>query len=608
MSLLQSIGVGVASKIKVNVTEFNDLLGADDDTVQKALESLDAHTHEVHYFADAFTLLNGSVEAGTGEITRTFYEDQIYLQINEVSGDGCGVRLNFTLPAGITGVRVHVIGRYKGSPTHWMDAFAYDHDGAENDQISSETNRFNNSDDDAHFYFNLSSEHTKADGSVQIDFTHNDTSFNNTHKFYIDHVAVLYAGEGDASKIRGVAVDDSAKADGAWLVYDETTNTLHYDITVVTAIPSDPHDGQIIVLDLAGRKNMMIYEADADKWIVMDALENIIYYVDGGSGTDSQEKGFGAGADAFATWQYAWDQLAAIGNQFTAVINISADSYAENVVAGAKHGYGSITMKGTLTEELSATLDSAVQGSGATQGSITDTGEFGAYDEKIIYSTSADESRVIDSVTANTATIIGTWTTLPTGNYKVYDWGTTIGTGSGRGILVQNGQKGVFIEDVSFVSSGLHGAENISYSQLTLTRCNFVDCACATTLYSETFVKTCCLTGASSYGVTSVSVSSLSVWRSKIADKTYGIYTISRSDCTISRGCKLDNCTEGMHVENSSTGRSSNSAAAGRGYERISNCTTGIKAETGGFVTNTANNQYSGNTADETADAQSYID
>ena len=227
-SLTPISSIGQAENVKVDVTEFNDLLGAADDTVQKALESLDDHTHEIHYFADSFALLNGSVEAGTGEIERTFYEDQIYLQINEVSGDGCGVRLNFTLPPGITGVRVHVIGRYKGSPTHWMNAFAYDWDGAENDEISSETNRFNDSNDDAHFYFNLSAEHTDSDGGVQIDFEHNAGSYNNNHDFYIDHVAILYAGEGDASKIRGVAVDDSDKADGVPLAYDDATNTIKY--------------------------------------------------------------------------------------------------------------------------------------------------------------------------------------------------------------------------------------------------------------------------------------------------------------------------------------------------------------------------------------------
>jgi hypothetical protein len=73
---------------------------------------------------------------------------------------------------------------------------------------------------------------------------------------------------------------------------------------------------------------------------------------------------------------------------------------------------------------------------------------------------------------------------------------------------------------------------------------------------------------------------------------------------TIQQGTKIDNFDYGAYINVNATLLYGN--ALSTGYCRIENCTTGIYALTGGQVTGTANNQYSGNSTDETADSASY--
>jgi hypothetical protein len=153
------------------------------------------------------------------------------------------------------------------------------------------------------------------------------------------------------------------------------------------------------------------------------------------TGTDDRNHGWSAGTGAYLTIAYAYSQLP-LQLENTVIISIGAGTYNESLFISGHTMRGGestesgrskyIEFRGTLTALASATMDSAVAGTGATQGSITDAGAFGAYDNKLIYSASTGDYRIIDSDTANTATIAGTFTALPSGSYTVYDWGTTI--------------------------------------------------------------------------------------------------------------------------------------------------------------------------------------
>src|SRR3990172_4336 len=94
-------------------------------------------------------------------------------------------------------------------------------------------------------------------------------------------------------------------------------------------LPTSPVTGQWFLHTPTGRKILMMYDGSA--WQPVWNMGSATMYVNGTSGTDSQDKGFGTGTDAFNTIQFAVNQIAGLvgGN---ILIYISGGTYAENVI------------------------------------------------------------------------------------------------------------------------------------------------------------------------------------------------------------------------------------------------------------------------------------
>jgi len=139
-----------------------------------------------------------------------------------------------------------------------------------------------------------------------------------------------------------------------------------------TSFPASPNTGQWFYrTDI---DTLFIYEA---AWKSIISFGAVTLYVDGTNGSDAIGQGYGSGAGATATIQYAINLIPPI-NGGNVIVNVAAGTYAETVTIQGKMYSGSygINLNGVLTQLLTATIDSGVSGTGATQGSITDAGAF----------------------------------------------------------------------------------------------------------------------------------------------------------------------------------------------------------------------------------------
>ncbi len=366
-------------------------------------------------------------------------------------------------------------------------------------------------------------------------------------------------------------------------------------------VPAAPVAGQWFLHTPTGRKVLMMY--NGSNWISIVSLGTMIVYVDATDGSDAIDQGGAVDAGAFTTVQYAVDLIPGlVGGNVT--INVNAESYAETVAVRGKSltGNYSITIAGTLTISKTDNIDSAVQGTGATQGSITAIGDFGTYDNKLMYAN--NEYRIIDSDTANVATIVGTFTSVPSGTYTVYDWGTTI-----TRIAIGEGQLGVFIQDLKttdivYVYSGAY---------LKSTRCWHYSTsyyAYEVRNYATGELNTCYISTTTSHGI--LVKGYYFVYRTKCygaGNAKQGLIVTGGGYCLIGYASIIDDydSTAGAIAckENSTI---SIYSGAVDGYLRVrNNGTYGFRASLGGQIINIWGLiQYSGNGTDESAHAASF--
>lgn len=370
-------------------------------------------------------------------------------------------------------------------------------------------------------------------------------------------------------------------------------------------VPASPAAGQWYLHTPTGRNVLMLY--DGSNWVPIISLGTMTMYVDATDGSDGMDYGGSADSGAFKTVQYAVDRIPGLvgGN---VVININGEAYAETVTIQGKSFAGnySITLQGTLTQQSTGTIESAIQGSGATQGSVTDTSEFGGYDNKLIYANS--EYRIIDSDTADTATIIGTWSATPSGTWIVYDWGTELNR-----LNIGDGQIGIYLYDANLVGDG---SFSVWMDRNAMLITNRISTGSRILQNSKGYYW-----GQCSYHSTDLAstlqarfLSQMVLWRSKIVNTGNNqqiIWVLSQGNVRLVYGCVLDGDAGGGNKANYGIRAELNSVAeilqgVADGYGRVRNCDTGIYAVNGATVRYTANIQYSNNTVDETADAASY--
>lgn len=370
--------------------------------------------------------------------------------------------------------------------------------------------------------------------------------------------------------------------------------------------PASPVAGQWFLHTPTGRNVLMMY--DGSNWIPIISLGTMTVYVDKTDGTDAIDKGGAVDAAAVKTVQYAVNLIPGLvgGN---VVININAESYVETVTIQGKSltGAFTITLQGTLTALATAAQDSSVQGAGATLGSITDAGAFGAYDGKLLYSSNNAEYRIIDSDTVNTATVVGYWSAAPSGNYTVYDWGTSVSQ-----IIVASGQVAVVCQGIKLttaVCALIRAGGSATFSRCWLTAASTIVANDGGTVS----ISVCLLEiSGAAYCYNGYSRSNGLIQLTKFnighTDAT-GIFVQQNSVCQLQypNGLVVIDGTAGaaeayfgVHVYGSSF------FSFELTYSVVRDCDTGVGADNGGVIINTGNNQYSGNTANETATAASY--
>jgi len=366
-------------------------------------------------------------------------------------------------------------------------------------------------------------------------------------------------------------------------------------------MPTSPTNWQWFLHTPTGRNILYQYNS---KWIPIISVGSMTVYVDKTDGTDDLNHGTGVDSDAFATVQYAIDCIPGLvgGN---VIININGEDYDETVTIQGKQFSGNytITLQGTLSQQDTATIESAVQGTGATQGSITDTGKFGSYDNMLMYANS--EYRLIDSDTADVATIVGCWSATPSGTWVVYDWATSINK-----LVIVTGQKGIVGNDIELDTSD--ALTLYPFSECTLNRCKLAAC------YLHIYTASCLLYDVLIIGDPGASRALwiqdsglVNAYRTKLSISRANAKCVSAYNnavANILNGSIIDGNSSsgiyGMHTELNAVAVTY--AAAADGYVRIRNCNVGIRAEDGAQVAYTSNNQYSGNSTDESEDAATF--
>lgn len=388
-----------------------------------------------------------------------------------------------------------------------------------------------------------------------------------------------------------------------------STNGLLIDKVISgSTFPASPKTGDLFIHSTTGRK--VLYSYEGSSWIPMQSLGTMTMYVDTTDGTDDTSHGTAVDAGAFKTVQYAVSTIPGLigGN---VQINIAAGTYAETVTIQGKtfiDNY-SITLQGTLTTVSTAAQESSVQGATTTMGSITDTGAFTGHANKLLYSSNNAEYRVIDSVTADVATIVGYWTAAPSGNYTIYDWGTIISA-----LVIKPGQLGIVVNDISFNAAG--GAlSQQNYTSATYTRCSFASSTTHAVVVSQagaTFNYSYFLQTGTASSLTSTNFAATYMIGVKIANTnnsgasalkltansiTYFATMLSIIDGDAGGGNKA---TIGIDINRRSL------VSFELRYNVVRNCDTGVYCDYGSTGMYSSNNQYSGNTADETANATTY--
>ena len=397
--------------------------------------------------------------------------------------------------------------------------------------------------------------------------------------------------------------DDITEINYAGITTAELAN-----VNVVADLPASPQEGAFYLYSGVGRR--VLYERVDSTWETIQSFGNMVIYVDGASGTDVVNCGTAAGASACDTIQYAVDQIpGSVGGNTT--VNISADTYTETVVIQGKSVTGdyTIAINGTLALQETASSAAVVAGSGATQGTVTKVGAFtgDSYANLLAYLVTDDEYRVIDSHTNDVLTLVGTAPSSTAQDVRIYDWGTIISNGSEPGLSLI-AQKGIVTNDISYGSSGLWAIFIETYSALTANNTE-ATAGVISSINSLINPSKFVINHSGTWGFYASQLSTIDAEYTKVIGPTGECFRgISGAVCTVRSGTILDGANYGFRMQALSAGQTSGNAASG--YIRIRNCgTVGVQADTNSAVVQTANNQYSGNTTDESTDASgAYID
>ncbi len=347
-------------------------------------------------------------------------------------------------------------------------------------------------------------------------------------------------------------------------------------------------------------------------------------YVNKTSGTDAKGFGFASGASATATVQYCIDNLVPTIYSSNVTINITAESYAEDVVVKGKYPNGDYVIKfvGTLSVVLGAsTVDAGVQGTGAVQGNIVDAnpawgdddhnGLILLFDSNTTTGALQNQFFIIDTTVdaGDFLYIVGTFPAQPvTGDvYYILTWGTTIDSFS-----LGDGQKSVELWNIHLDDQVGH---DLTGAQCSLQRwyCKTSDAAPgvynAVGKFSNLRDDYCVAENVR----TKISQGFYRVVDSRFLGGQGGAVLEIGSNATaaITAGTVIDADSDNVEAVKITTGAIVEwFAGAAAGYQVVRNADqagrSGILTEKGSGSNTTANVQFANNTADETTDASSW--
>jgi len=388
-----------------------------------------------------------------------------------------------------------------------------------------------------------------------------------------------------------------------------TANGLEGQVQTGTTFPTSPTPtkGQGFCHAPTGRT--IFYEYDGTNWIPVINIGAMTLYVDATDGTDQlTDHGTGVDGDAFATVQYAVDCIPGlVGGNVT--IHINAEDYAETVTIQGKSltGNFTITLQGTLVSQETATADSMVQGTGATQGTLTDTGAFtgDSYANLLLHVATLDEYRIIDSHTNDVITIVGLFGGAGAYVWTVYDWGTSIAR-----VDLAGGQQGIILKQLE-----LTGVSNIGFQAGSNSTGTLEEVLASTNIQTAAngsfeLSRSCVTTALSTASIFCSWMGYIYMAYSKIVATHAtgsGIWVLGGSVLVVRRGCIFDGDNTGLYgVKCYDNSVASMIGTTSQGHPRIRDWDTGVYVYGGGQAT-TTNIVYSGNSvADETATAASF--
>lgn len=346
-------------------------------------------------------------------------------------------------------------------------------------------------------------------------------------------------------------------------------------------------------------------------WNAQQSFDAVTLYVDS-TGTNAPGFGYASGAGAYATCQYAFDALPA-QNGGNVIIYVAAGTHTENLFLGGKKFSGAftITFIGEFTSVDTGEITAGTAGAVATQGTITKATSFGAYTNYIIYDTGSGSYRIIDSISGAVVSVVGYYTTTPSGNYTVYDWATVIhGTHT-----IDETQTGIKFERIKFTKpngGSIYMWTGSALSSLYTNYCSFDTSANTdTSLYSyysifngANYIDDHSLhignSAKSHSGIIAQTGNSILVNQCKYAYFNQGITCNGDVNLTmngVNSSNVLDYCKTGIVVTNGAL------ANLNGGYNRIRNAATaGIKRsdQYSNVFYGTGHVLFSGNTADLT--------
>jgi hypothetical protein len=341
-------------------------------------------------------------------------------------------------------------------------------------------------------------------------------------------------------------------------------------------------------------------------------VANRTYYVRT-DGSNSNTGLVDSAGGAFLTAAKVNDVIATIDkNGYNIDVYFGSGNWAETIIIKVGIGDGTVTWHGTLTLTEAVTSATVAAGSGSTAGTVTKTGQFtgNAYEGYIAYYQTDNVHRIIESNTNDALTLADIAASSTTQNVDVKTWGTTLNK-----ITLPTGLTGFVLDKINLTgTSETYSLEMSAYSALEAYTCKFEkytfiqganlkevdDCYFVVTAASA-------ICAALAYGAGGVLVR---CYLKANNDTAQGV-NISRSSSLLFAGGSINGvaggnkATYGIRCVSTSTVQC-NGGGAGNGNLKVKNCDTGVSAAIVSNVVGTANNSYTSNGANETADAASY--